>query len=199
MFFIVFMILPLKEEPIPKRDVSIFSLSVLRKNLRLYLSFFLRHTGAFAVWTIYPLFLAKLGANALWTGIIYSINPFLQFFFMLFVKRLNALFAVKTGLFLSFVTFILFFKAKSHFEIIPYQIVLALSWALLYLGSLYYLLERNIERSTVSGALNGVTGLCGTVGPFFGGTLGDISLRLPMIFGAGLSLAGFLMFFSKKK
>ncbi len=187
----------LKEQKFKPLKAKFFSFEVVRKNLRLYFSFFLRHTGAFAVWAVYPLFLRALGANALWIGIIYSVNPFLQSIFMLFVRKLDSELAVKLGLFLSFVTFILFYKAVNHFEILPYQVVLASSWSLLYLGSLYYLLKKNIERSTVTGVLNGISGLCGTIGPLIGGYLAEISLRTPIIFALFMSAAG-LFVFSKK-
>src|SRR5665647_1981380 len=47
---------------------------VLRRDYRVYLAVFLRHLGATAVWIILPLYLASLGMDKFWIGLLWGIN-----------------------------------------------------------------------------------------------------------------------------
>ncbi len=169
-------------------------LSIIRKNLRVYLAFFLRHTGAMGVWAVYPLFLSAMGADKFWIGVVYTINPVAQFFFMLFLDRHKSTKLVPLGLIFSALTFVLFGVVKDYKLFALIQIVLALSWSGLYLGSLKFLLERNVERATSIGIFNSVAGLCGIVGPLLGGFLSSFGFEVLMVSAAVMSVLGWVAY-----
>lgn len=169
-------------------------LGIVRRNLKIYLAFFLRHTGAMGVWAIYPLFLASIGANRFWIGVVYTINPVAQFFFMLFLDRHKSAKLVPLGLIFSALTFVLFSVVKDYKLFALIQIVLALSWSGLYLGSLKFLLERNVERATSIGIFNSVAGLCGIVGPLLGGFLSSFGFEVLMVSAAVMSVLGWVAY-----
>ncbi|AKB20289.1 hypothetical protein [Methanosarcina sp. WH1] len=72
----------LKEIEKLQPKVPYFSLDTLMKNSGTYFPLFLRHTGAVGVWAIFPLYLRELGAGTFWIGVIYAINPAVQFLIM---------------------------------------------------------------------------------------------------------------------
>ncbi|MEO0225626.1 MAG: MFS transporter, partial [candidate division WOR-3 bacterium] len=172
----------------------IFPVKIIRKNLKIYLAFFLRHAGAMGIWAIYPLFLSKLGADKFWIGLIYTINPVSQFFFMLIFDKHKSTGLVPTGLLFSAFTFFLFGIVRDYKTFAIIQLVLALSWATLYLGSLKYLLERNVERATAVGIFNSVSGLCGIIGPILGGFLSLFNFETLMFTASLLSITGWVIF-----
>ncbi len=184
--------LPLKEVK-TKIKVPPLSLRLIRKNLGVYLGFLLRHTGAFAVWAIFPLYLKSIGADRFWIGIIYAVNPFFQFIFMNYLDRYRGKRLISWGLLFSSITFLLFSLSSRHYEVLPVQIILALSWSCLYLGSLKYLMERNIERGTATGIFNSLSGLSGMIGPFLGGFVGVFGYKIVMVFAMSLSLLGLIV------
>jgi MFS family permease len=169
-------------------------LSIVRNNLKVYLAFFLRHTGAMGVWAVYPLFLTAIGADKFWIGIVYTVNPIFQFIFMLLLDRHKSAKLVPLGLIFSALTFVLFGVARDYRTFALIQIVLALSWSGLYLGSLKFLLERNVERATSIGIFNSVSGLCGIIGPMLGGFLSLFGFEVLMFAAALMSLLGWLAF-----
>ncbi len=79
--FLITLTLPVTQPGI-KKKTDFFSFALLKKNWNIYFPFFMRQIGANAVWLIFPLYLASLGANKFWIGIIYMLNPVLQFFIM---------------------------------------------------------------------------------------------------------------------
>lgn len=167
-----------------------FNVTLFRKNWKIYLSFFLRHSGAFGIWAIFPLFLAQLGANKLWIGIIYGLNSFAQFFFMPHLNRVKSIKLIQMGFYFSTVTFIIFGVCKTYLQILPFQILLAFSWSCLYLGCLKYLMEKNEERSTVVGIFNSITSLSGIIGPILGGIAGTFGYPGVMFLAALMSIVG---------
>ncbi len=184
--------LSLKEEKKPQ-TLPLFPWDVIKRNLSVYLSFFLRHTGAFAIWAIFPLYLAYLGANKFWIGIIYALNALGQFLIIPHLDRVRSTKLIDGGLLLSVVTFIIFAICRNYKQILPVQLLLALSWSALYLGSLKYLMERNVERSTSIGIFNSLSGLSGIIGPILGGLAGNFGYRAVMILAAAMSLVGFIL------
>jgi MFS family permease len=171
-----------------------FNWQIIKRNWRVYLSFFLRHSGAFGIWAIFPLFLAHLGASKLWIGIIYSINAFGQFFFMPHLERINSNKLIQLGLYFSTATFLIFGLCRNFWQILPFQILLAFSWSCLYLGSLKYLMEHNEEHSTAIGVFNSISSLAGIIGPLLGGLTGAFGYPAVMFSAAILTIAGALIF-----
>jgi DHA1 family quinolone resistance protein-like MFS transporter len=176
---------------------TFWDLSVVKRNWRIYLTFLMRHAGAFGIWAIYPLYLSSLGASKLWIGIIYSINAFGQFLFMPYVDRYKSMKLIMTGLYLSATTFVIFALCRNFWQILPFQVLLALAWSCLYLGSLKYLMENNSERATAVGVFNSLTSLSGIIGPLLGGVIGTFGYRPVMFSAAGLTLLSLLVFRQK--
>jgi len=149
-------------------DIPKFPIKIMRKNLPLYMSILIRQSGAQMVWTFWPLFLQEeLHADLFWVGAIMMVNSITQFLFMYTLTgRIKYVTSVIAGLVLSGVTFFSFTLATNHWEIIPTQILIGVSWSLVYVGGLRYLMDRNIEKATVSGLFDSVLSLSSVVGPF---------------------------------
>ncbi len=175
-------------------DQPFFRWHIVKRNWRVYLSFFLRHSGAFGIWAIFPLFLAHLGANKLWIGIIYSINAFGQFLFMPHLDRFRSNKLIQLGLYFSIATFVVFGFCKNFWQILPFQLLLAFSWSTIYLGSLKYLMEHNEERSTAVGVFNSILSLAGIIGPLLGGLIGTLGYPAVMFSAALFTIAGAFIF-----
>jgi len=217
----------------PKRPETAFlSLGVLKRHWAIFLGFFLRHAGAMSIWVTFTLFLKDMGADRTFIpgvdffnliGLIYAINPLAQVFFMLVIEKVKPRISLAGGYILSAVVFFGYVAVawlckagflKVPYLLIPLQVMLAFTWAALYLGSLIYLNRRcSEERSTISGAFNAVTGLCGITGSLIGGLLSSINWSTVLagkivvlnyeisMFTAGiLSLVGLVVvFFGERK
>jgi len=148
-------------------DVPRFPTKIVKKNLSLYLSILIRHSGAHMIWTFWPLFLQSLGADLFWIGVIQMTNSLTQFAFMYTLGgRLSYVPSIVAGLLLSGATFFLFTLATDFWQILPTQVLLGISWSLLYVGGLRCLMDRNIERATASGLFDSVLSLSSIIGPF---------------------------------
>ncbi|TFF67787.1 MFS transporter [Candidatus Thorarchaeota archaeon] len=146
--------------------VSWFPVETFKRNMPVYLAVFIRHSSAFAIWTLWPLFLFDLGADSFFIGVIQATNAVAQVVFMVtFTDKLDCRRLVLLGLLSSAITFISFTLAVDVFQIVLSQILLGFSWATLYVGALKYVTERNVERSTASGLLQSVLSISGVVGP----------------------------------
>ena len=172
-----------------------FDVRVLKRNWKLYLSFYLRHTGAHSVWAIFPVYLSDLGASRFWVGAVFALNPFSQFVFMNLFERVRAGWLIRSGLLVSVLVFVAFGVAADFRQVIPIQILLALSWSCLYLGSLKRLMERNAERSTAAGMFQSMFNLAAVSGGLLTGITGAFGYRAVMFVAAGLCAAATLLFF----
>ncbi len=178
-----------------KLKIPMFPKSVIKRNISIYIAFFMRHTGAYAVWIIFPLFLTQLGASELWIGIIYAINSFSQFPIMRLLDRFRSIALVTGGLSCTAMTFALYFFSQNFWQILPIQLILALSWSLLYVGSLKFVAESGIERGTSVGLLNLTISLSTVVGPIIGGVISQLfGYRYTMLFALGMVLIGLVFF-----
>ncbi len=165
-----------------------------------YLSLGIRHSFANAIWTFWPLFLVSLGADTFWIAIIQFTNAFTQFIIMQkYTDKLASERMIILGLFLSVVSFISFIIPTSFWGIIPLQILLGISWAFLYVGTLRYTVEKtNYDKSTSSGILASTLAISGIFGPFFaliiisfGGSYVDIMIIAAL--ATFLTFIGFLL------
>lgn len=174
------------------------TIQILRQNKIVYASFFLRQLGASAVWSMFPIFLAReLGASDFWIGAIYATNATTQFVFMNRFGRAmqsNYFRSIELGAILSALVFIAYFASQSYVHIFPIQIVLGISWSLLYIGSLLYLLDRNKEKATSSALLESAISVAAIIGPIAGGVIAEISgLRNVLLFAFLVTLGSFAM------
>ena len=182
-------------------SVPKFPVEIIRKNLSLYLSILIRHSGAHMIWTFWPLFLQSLGADLLMIGIIAMTNYVTQFIFMYTLSgRIKYVSSIIVGLILSGITFFYFTLVTNFWQILPIQIVLGVSWALIYVGGLRYLMDRNVEKATVSGLFDSALSLASIIGPFMATFLIIIGgFKITMYLASILAFIGFLLFkFSKQ-
>jgi len=183
-------------------DVPKFPIKIIKKNLSLYVAILIRQSGAHMIWTFWPLFLKSLDADLFWIGVIVTTNSLAQFVFMYTLSgKIKYVTSVIAGLFLSGITFFSFTLARDYWQIIPTQILLGVSWSLMYVGGLRYLMDRNVEKATVSGLFDSVLSLSSIIGPFMATfliTLGGYSIT--MYLASILAFTGFLSFiFSKPR
>lgn len=176
-------------------STSYFSFKTLLNNSGTYFSLFLRHTGAVGIWTIFPLYLQELGANAFWIGVIYAINPAAQFIIMRMLDPFENEKLIRTGYLLSEVGFISFIFAPSYLYVIPGMFVIACSWSFLYVGSTRRVVELNPDKATAAGLINSMIGAAGVAGALFGGVLSQFfGLRATIVGAALFSFSGFLLY-----
>lgn len=188
-FFLLSLALVYKlPQPKPQPTAPRLPWVLFLKNKEVYLGFLLRHLGANAIWTIFPLYLISLGASTLWIGLLYFINLFTQFVLLQLLDRLKSPLLFKLGLVASCIAFMLYASAKSYLDVLPMQLVLALSWSALYLGSLKLLSEHNPERGSATGILNSLVGVSNAAGPIVGGVLAQLwGFHSTMYFAAALT------------
>lgn len=173
--------------------IPIFPTAVIRRNIRVYAAYFLRHTGANAAWIIFPLFLADIGASPFWIGIIYFLNSGSQVLFMRFADRFRDEELVRAGVVFSVLVFLGYGVASDYRQILPLQFLLAASWSSLYVGSVLYMAHRNVEKATSLGMLNSVISISGAIGPLIGGAVAQLwGFRAVMYAAALLSASGYL-------
>jgi MFS family permease len=182
--------LPLRENG-SRFTMMATTLEVVRRNFRLYFSFFLRHLGANMVWVVFPLFLASLGASKAWIAVISGINTGGQFIAMMLVEKLRESRLFRLGLVLSVLVFLAYSQVTRYTQVMPVQLLLAVAWSCLYVGVLLLLLKKNEERATSVGFLFSVISLTGAVGPFLGGLVAQFwGYSMLMYIAAGLCVAG---------
>ncbi len=132
--FLITLTLPETQVPV-KKKTDYFSRNILKKNWNVYFAFFLRQIGANNVWIIFPLYLASLGANSLWIGIIYTLNPTLQFFIMRRLDKYNTKSLIHAGDLLSAAAFIALIPLTVYYQAIIGMVLIAFSYSCLYVGS----------------------------------------------------------------
>lgn len=168
--FIIAFVLSFKLPPIKHTKISVplFPNKILKKNLSVYLSIMIRHSGANLMWVFWPLYLQSLGANFLWIGIITAINAISQAVIMYYiVDKIDCKKSVLIGLFLSGATFLSFAFAQNYIQLLPSQIFLGMSFAFMYVGALIYLNKFNIERGTATGLLTSILNISSVIGSIF--------------------------------
>jgi len=187
--------LGLKEIEKPSLSISYFSIDTFLRNRGIYLSLFIRHTGAVSVWTILPLYLTALGANTFWIGTIYAINPALQFLVMRRLHGLNNEKLVTWGYLISALAFLSYILAPGYLYIIPGMLLIGCSWSFLYVGSTQLVVERNIDKATAAGLINSMIGAAGVTGAILGGILLQLyGFKATLFAAALLSVLGFIIF-----
>lgn len=185
---------PMKREMV---NVPWFPIETFRRNASIYLAVFIRHSSAFAIWTLWPLFLYDLGADPFSIAIVQATNAVAQVFFMATVTdRMDSKRLVAIGLISSAATFAWFTFARNIIEILPSQLLLGFAWATLYVGALKYVTENNKERSTAVGLLQSMLSLSGVVGPIVAAIIYSIipGYTPIMFYAVGMSLLAYVLF-----
>lgn len=184
---------------IPREIVKVpwFPVETFKRNASIYFAVFLRHSSAFAIWTLWPLFLFDLGGDPFSIAIVQATNAIAQVLFMVTITdRLDSKKLVSIGLVSSAITFLLFPLARNVIEILPTQVLLGFAWATLYVGALKFVTENNKERSTASGLLASMLSLSGVVGPIIAAVIYTIwPGYVPiMLYAAIMSLVAYGLF-----
>lgn len=167
---------------------------VFRRHHPTYLAIFLRHSGAMMTWAFWPLFLQTLGADYFWIGMISAINSGTQVIVMYYMTdRAWSAGLLRTGLFLSGVTFVTFTLAPNFWWILPTQIILGVSWALIYVGGLRAATEGEPDAGAASGIFTSMLNLSAVIGPLVGTLLVNWGGYYAVLYGGAVtSFAAFL-------
>ena len=165
---------------------------MISHNAGVYVPFFLRNFGGNMAWFILPLYLQTIGASKMWIAILQGINNGGQFVIMPFVERFRPSRLFIAGLLFSVAVFIAYAFTTNYLQVIPIQILLAVSWSCLFVGALLQLLKDNEERATSTGILFSTGSFSQATGPFLGGFVAQLWGYQSMMYGAaGLCLAGY--------
>jgi len=180
----------------PKLNVPFFPMQLLKRNWRVYVPYLLRHTGANIIWVIYPLYIVNLGGDKFWVGVIYAVNTATQFIVMLFLDRFKDELLIGVGLLLAIATFFSFTLAHNFLHLLPIQVLLACSWASIYVGSLLYLMKNNVEKATSSGILSSVINISQVFGALIGGAIAQpfSDFKATMYLATTMTVIGFVLF-----
>ena len=187
-----------------KMSVPLFPVKVIKRNISIYLPVLVRHTGACAIWVMYPIFVRGLDGSGtalfFWIGVLYGINSFTQFIVMGRLKQKSSV-LLPWGLALSVVTFISFTFCDSIWLLMPTQITLAIAWALIYVGSIKFIMKHNKERATATGFLNSILQMSAILGSIAGGLIIDWtgSLLAPMWLAAAMTLVSLIMYYGLRR
>jgi len=175
-----------------RKKTDFFSVELLKKNWNIYFAFFLRQIGANGVWLIFPLYLASLGANKFWIGIIYMLNPSLQFFIMRRLDRYSNRFLIHAGDLLSVAAFLVLIPLTIYYQAVVGLALIAFSYAFLFVGSTNELIKNNDEKGAAAGLLNSSIALASILGSLIGGILyEEYSFKAVLACGAFFALLGY--------
>ena len=167
---------------------------VLRRDYRIYLAVFLRHLGASAVWIIFPIYLASIGFNNFWIGLLWGINFFVQFVVMRQLERFSEFKVFFYGQLLSIVVFTAYIFITVRIGMIIIQALMGVAWSCLYVGALIIVLKSGKEKGTAGGIFQSTLNLCNAVGPLIGGMIAQgWGYHGVMIFAAILCMVGMLI------
>lgn len=182
-----------------KKKGDYFSIAVLKKNWGIYFGFFLRQIGANSVWVIFPLYLVSLGANKYEVALVYTINPVLQFFIMRKLDKYDTKSLIHVGDLFSAAAFIALIPLTIYYQAVAGMILIAISYACLYVGSTAFLIKNNEDKGTAAGLLNSSIALASIIGSILGGILLDnFGYRVVMASGAFFAVLGYAVVRFKK-
>jgi len=191
-------------KPVSRTRVAVpaFPLGVIKRNRDVYISFLIRHTGANAVWVIFPIYVLSLsprtasgGPDYTWLGIIYAANALSQAVIMQFIDAFDGRRLVVAGEALTVATFIGFYFSTNHIHLLIFSFPLAASWSCLYVGSLKTIMERSPEKATASGLLTSTTSMAAIFGPLLGGVVSEaFGYRETILFAAVLTVVALIAF-----
>ena len=187
-----------------KMAIPLFPVKVIKRNISIYLPVLVRHTGACAIWVMYPFFIRGLGgvngSLFLWVGVMYAVNSFTQFLVMPHLKKRSDV-LISWGIVASVATFLLFPMCNTVWELMPTQILLAISWALIYVGSIKFMMAHNKERATATGFLNSILQMSSILGALIGGFIVQITgdMLAPMYFAAGMGVISLVLYYGLRR
>jgi MFS family permease len=135
----------LVEKATSHMQVTRFPAALIKADWKVYLGLFLRQLGGNAIWTVWPLYLAGIGATKLWIALVEVTNMLGQIVAMRFIERFNPVKMFQGGLILSAIVFVVYGLLTRYWQLIPVQLVLALAYSSMFVGALSYLLRHHPE------------------------------------------------------
>jgi sugar phosphate permease len=137
------------------------------KNRLVLFPMIIRHSSASAIWVLWPLFLyERIGLSLYEIGIVQAVNALTQFAaFYIMGDKVPPRPAFIVGLVLSGIAALSFIVIQTFPLFLVTQVLLGMSWAMLYIGALRLMLGTNEERGTATGLLNSSIGLSALIGP----------------------------------
>jgi len=108
-----------------------------------------------------------------WIAIIQTTNALTQFTIMqYYTDKIPSKFMMYLGLSFSAISFFSFTLATDFWGIIPTQIILGISWAFTYVGTLRYSVEKSdFDKSSSAGILTSTMAISGIFGPLIALTI----------------------------
>lgn len=147
---------------------------VILKNKFLFLSLLLRHIGAAAVWTIFPIMLMeKLGAELYQISIVYVANTLTAFILMnVMASKIHLSNVTKFRIGVGFTIFVFVGLAviSDWWMAMPFMALVGATWAFLFIGGNFHLMENN-PRSTSTGIFSSTLSIATVVGPVIAGII----------------------------
>jgi MFS family permease len=197
MFFVAFLfsnLVSFKDEE--KICVPLFPKDVIKRSLPAYVAMLVRHTGAMSLWTIFQLYLFEdLGGSLLSIAILYALNPLGQFFIMQIIDKYQSTRLITAGLVISIISFLGMALVTDFWQMVIPWVVLSLAWGFLYVGSIKFVMERNIEKATCTGILNSTLNMSAILGALIGGLIAFHFGRVAnILFAASLSACALVLF-----
>ncbi|MFA5309091.1 MAG: MFS transporter [Dehalococcoidales bacterium] len=190
----------LTEKVIHRIRVAVFPTALIKADYKIYLALFLRQLGGNAIWAVWPLYQAGIGATKTWIAIVEVTNMVGQIVFMRMVEKFNPVRMFQAGLILSAGVFIAYGFATRYWQLVPIQLVLSFAYSSMFVGALSYLLRRHTEYGTTSGLMNSANAVSGVFGPFLGGAVSEAwGYPSLMYVSAGITLMGVLTSLGLKK
>ena len=147
---------------------------IIQDNKFLFLALLFRHIGAVSVWTILPLVLLdEMGAEIWQISVIYVANTLTAFVVMnLMAVRINIsnVTKFKIGIGITTFVFIGLSMVSQWWETMPFMALVGFSWAFLYIGGSFHLMENN-PKSTSTGIFSSTISIATVIGPISAGTI----------------------------
>jgi len=107
---------------------------------------------------------------------------------------------LQLGTMLSALVFILYYFATSYLYLIAVQVILGVSWSLLYLGSLINLFNNNRSKASTGSLLESIISIAVIVGSMLGGMIAELfGLKSVMLVSFILNVCAFTIVVSRFK
>ena len=170
---------------------------VISKNKFLFTSLLLRHVGAAAVWTIFPIMLMeKLGAELYQVSIVYVANTLTAFILMNLMAskiKISNVTKFKIGIGCTTFVFVGLSIITEWWMAMPFMALVGGTWAFLFIGGNFHLMDNN-PRSTSTGIFSSTISIATVIGPVIGGSIAFVFDYIAvMYFAIAVIIVGFVV------
>lgn len=170
---------------------------VISKNKFLFTSLLLRHVGAAAVWTVFPIMLMeKLGAELYQVSIVYVANTLTAFILMNLMAskiKISNITKFKIGIGSTAFVFVGLSIITEWWMAMPFMALVGGTWAFLFIGGNFHLMDNN-PRSTSTGIFSSTISIATVIGPVIGGSIAFVFDYIAvMYFAIAVIIVGFVV------